>query len=45
MSSAEGDGVAAGNSVAVPVAVPVEVCGNAIGGGVAGLGLAQALCG
>jgi hypothetical protein len=38
-SSAEGDGVVAGNSVAAPVAVPVEVASNANGIGVLGLGV------
>lgn len=43
-SSAEGDGVAAGNSGAVTWATPVEVCGNAGGGGGAGIGIAGAVC-
>ena len=37
-SSASGDGVLSGNSVAAPVAVPVDVCGNAAGVGVLGAG-------
>jgi len=43
-SSASGDGVAAGNSVAAPVAVPVEVCSNANGIGVVGLGVGFSAC-
>ena len=43
-SSANGDGVASGNSAAVPVAIPVEVCSNANGIGVVGLGVGFSAC-
>ncbi|MGH9210445.1 MAG: hypothetical protein ACRD2C_07145 [Acidimicrobiales bacterium] len=43
-SSAEGDGVGTGNSGAVTWATPVDVCGNAVGGGGAGIGIAGAAC-
>ena len=43
-SSAEGDGVLSGNSIAAPIAVPIEVCGNANGIGVIGLGVGFSAC-
>jgi hypothetical protein len=43
-SSAEGDGVLSGNSVAAPIAIPIEVCGNANGIGVLGLGVGASFC-
>ena len=43
-SSAEGDGVLSGNSAAVPVAIPIEVCSNANGIGVLGLGIGGSFC-
>jgi hypothetical protein len=43
-SSAEGDGVGTGNSGALTWATPVDICGNAVGGGGAGIGFAGAAC-
>jgi hypothetical protein len=43
-SSAEGDGVLSGNSIAAPIAIPIEICGNANGIGVLGLGVGGSLC-
>jgi hypothetical protein len=43
-SNASGDGVLSGNSIAIPIAVPIDICGNAVGVGVGGLGLAGAVC-
>jgi len=43
-SSAEGDGVASGNSIAAPIAIPIEVCSNANGIGVLGLGVGFSAC-
>ena len=43
-SSAEGDGVAAGNSGALTWATPIEVVCNANGGGGAGIGIGGSAC-
>jgi hypothetical protein len=43
-SSGKGDGVGTGNSGALTWATPVDICGNAIGGGGAGIGIAGAAC-
>ncbi|HEY8546720.1 MAG TPA: chaplin family protein [Acidimicrobiales bacterium] len=44
-SSAEGDGVLAGNSVAADVDAPVTLCGLINGLGVAGVGVGFSICG
>jgi hypothetical protein len=43
-TSASGDGVLSGNSVVAPISIPVEVCGNGNGIGIAGLVFGSSLC-
>jgi ChpA-C len=43
-AEAKGNGVGSGNAIAAPISIPIEICGNAVGGGVAGIGLAAAAC-
>jgi len=44
-SSAEGDGVASGNSAAANIAAPITVRCNGTGGGGAGIGIGLSSCG
>jgi hypothetical protein len=41
---ASGHGVASGNSIAAPIAIPIGICGNGNGIGVLGLGAGFAAC-
>ena len=43
-SSAEGDGVLSGNSIAAPIAIPIEIACNLNGIGALGLGIGGSFC-